>query len=297
MRVPVKFMARVSRTAWMILLVLTVALPAAAQDNRGQDSSGQDDSGPDSSDLAAGLGRIKGTVSGPDGQRVVAARVVGRVSLEDRDVIYLTTTDDTGTYYFETLPAGVYVVEALVAGLEVGRYDTVKIRPPFRTILDFRLKMALEEGSGAATTTQAVPAAAAGLDDVVMVQGVVLGENEKPLPDAEIAFAGGPPPGRRLVLSQEDGRLSLPDLPVATYLLSITAPGTIPIRIPQVAVSSGRPLELQIGLVDFPVEMAARRGVILPREVPLEPRRLLKLPPRQDPPDSSPPPDPEPSAD
>lgn len=285
MSAPVKFMAVVTRTAWMILLVLTVVLPAAAQDDSGQESS----------DLANGLGRIKGTVSGPDGQRVVAARVVGRVSLEDRDVIYLTTTDDTGTYYFETLPAGVYVVEALVAGLEVGRYDTVKIRPPFRTILDFRLKLALEEGSGAATTAPVAPAV--GLDDVVMVQGVVLGENEKPLPDAEIAFAGGPPPGRRLVLSQEDGRLSLPDLPVATYLLSITAPGTIPIRIPQVAVSSGRPLELQIGLVDFPVEMAARRGVILPREVPLEPRRLLKLPPRQDPPDLSPPPDPEPSAD
>jgi hypothetical protein len=235
---------------------------------------------------------------------------VGRVSLADRDVIYLTTTDDTGTYYFETLPAGVYVVEALVSGLNVGHYDQVKIRPPFRTILDFRLTMALTEtgpdaaGPGTADTT--APAAS------VSMQGLVLGENEKPLPDAEIAFTGGPPPGRRLVLSREDGRVSLPELPVASYLLSITAPGTIPIRIPNVVVSAGRPLELQIGLVDFPVEMAARRGVILPRETPLAPRRLLTIPPKQaesqpeeslqdpqpqDPPDSSlpPPPPPDPA--
>jgi hypothetical protein len=259
----------------LFLLVMSHASPVTAQE---------------SADLATGFGRIKGTVSGPDGQRVVAARVVARVALEDRDVIYLTTTDDTGTYYFETLPGGVFEVEARVAGLTLGHYDDVKIRPPFRTILDFRLTLELNDPPPQETPAVTAGAEAAEVTETVMVHGLVLAEDEKPLPDAEIAFSGGPPPGRRMALSTEDGRVTVPDLPVASYLLSITAPGTIPIRIPEVKVTAGRPLELQIGLVDFPVEMAARRGVILPREAPLAPRRLLAIPLRQV--DSPPPPDP-----
>ncbi|TDI32081.1 MAG: carboxypeptidase regulatory-like domain-containing protein [Acidobacteria bacterium] len=251
--------------------------------------------------LAGGRGRIKGTVSGSGRSRLTAARVMARVALDDRDIIYLTTTDHSGTYYFENLPAGIFVLEALAEGMATGRYDDVRVRPPFRSILDFRL---VPGDTTAATATPAVevPDSANPVMDVVQVRGLVLAEGDMPLPDAEIAFAGGPPPGHRLVLSRQNGRLFLPDLPAALYELRVTAPGTIPIRVPGVLVRPGRPLELTIRLVDYPVEMAAQRGVILPPEEPLPPRRYLTIPAAPDPdpaaslPDDVPAQDPVPSA-
>ena len=247
--------------------------------------------------LAGGRGRIKGTVSGPDRHSLTAARVMARVALDDRDIIYLTTTDDSGTYYFENLPAGNFVLAALAEGMSPGRYEDVDVRPPFRSILDFRLVPVATAGAAAAPADEGMAPPAGAATGVVEVRGLVLAEKDAALPDAEVAFAGGPPPGHRLVFSRQDGRLFLPDLPAARYELRVTAPGTIPIRVPDVVVRPGRLLELAIRLVDYPVEMAARRGVILPPEEPLPPRRYLAIPPGPAAPPPPPPAAPPPAAD
>ncbi len=284
-----------------VMVALATALLLSAAVTPAQDIPGAVVAAPEPPvELSRGDGRIKGTVSGPERKRLVAAQVVARVSLVDRDVIFLTTTDDSGTYYFEDLPGGEYLVEAYAPGMARGRYDVVRIRPPFRTILDFRLLAATAAAPAAdapaGTSSESLPSVPGRPDLGVPVVGLVLGEGQAALPDAEIAFNGGPPPGQRRVLSRQDGRLELNPLPIARYELTVTAPGTIPIRIPDVGAIPGRPLELAIRLVDYPVEMAARRSVILPAEEPYPPRRYLTIPPPPELPEDLPPEPPPPEA-
>ncbi len=254
-------------------------------------------------ELASGGGRIKGSVSGDGRKGLVAAHVAARTALPDRDLVCLTTTDETGGYLYESLPPGTYELRARAAGHAEGRYTDVEVKPPFRNILDFRLRPEAGEadaGGGESTSgpgmtppgsaggSRPTPAAAAGPDGApVPVTGRIIGPAGDPVPDAEIAFSGGPPPGQRLVLSTPEGRFSLEGLVPDTYELSVSAPGAIPIRVAGVKVRAGRPLEVQVRLADYPLEMAARRGIILPPEAPLPPRRLLEIPP--------PPPEPPPA--
>jgi hypothetical protein len=237
-------------------------------------------------------GRIKGSVTNQARREVVAARIIARLSLPDRDVLFLTTSDESGTYRFDRVPAGTYTVRAVRDGYQEVAYEDVEVRPPFRNILDFRMPTVPppEERlvSEAVRPEPELPATGAA---PVPITGMVLGEDGDPLADVEVAFSVGAPPDRHLVFSRGDGSLAYPELRPATYELSVAAPGSIPIRIPRVTVFSGRPLEIQVRLVDFPVEMATRRGLILPPEEPLPPRRWLPIPPA-DPP--APPPAPEP---
>ena len=110
------------------------------------------------------------------------------------------------------------------------------------------------------------------------VSGRIFGQEGRPVVEAEVALMGGPPPGQRLVLSRRDGFFRLPDVPASTYELRVTAPGAIAVRIPAVVIDPAVPLEVQVRLVDYPVELASRETVILPQERPLPPQDRRALP-------------------
>jgi hypothetical protein len=230
--------------------------------------------------VTKGDGRIKGSVTNQARREVVAARIVARVLLPDREMLFLTTSDEAGVYRFENLPAGFYRLQALRTGYEEVAHDDVEVRPPFRNIIDFRLPTRLppEPGPIDREPPPAPRAPPVGLAPI-HVTGLVADEEGSPVADAEVAFSLGTPPRRNLIYSRADGTLDYALLYPATYELSVTVPGSIPIRIPEVTVSPGRSLEIQVRLVDFPVELAARRGLILPPEEPLPPRHWLPIPP------------------
>jgi hypothetical protein len=230
--------------------------------------------------VTGGEGRIKGSVTNPARREVVAARIVARVLLDNRELLFLTTSDEAGLYRLENLPAGVYTMRALRAGYEEVVYEDVEVRPPFRNIIDFRLPT-LPAPEPGPIQREAPPVSGAPPVGIapIMVTGLVVDEEGTPVADAEVAFSMGSPPRRSLLYSRADGTLEYPLLYPATYELSVTVPGSIPIRIPDVTVWPGRPLEVRVRLVDFPVELAARRGLILPPEEPLPPRRWLPIPP------------------
>lgn len=219
---------------------------------------------------AAG-GRIKGTVVGPDRRPVVAACIVARVRLGDRDGLFLTASNDAGTYIYEDLPAGLYRLDAHAEGYLTSSFLDVEVRPPFRNILDFRMQPGDEASVPPATDRPLAPPGE--------VAGLVLADGT-PVPDAEITLDGGTGPGRRMVLTRSDGTFTVFGVPSATYIMSVTAPGSIPIKVPEVTVEPGRSLEVRVSLVDYPVDLAVQQLVVLPREEPLPPRHWWQVPAR-----------------
>ncbi|MFQ5718936.1 MAG: carboxypeptidase-like regulatory domain-containing protein [Acidobacteriota bacterium] len=228
-------------------------------------------------------GRIKGLVSGPDRAPIPAARIVARVRLPDHDALFVTASDDAGTYRLDRLPAGEYRVDAFAAGYGAGVFHGVDVHPPFRNILDFHLSPAsgtmrrpagpspVESLEAAGTAPSPLPTSA--------VRGQVIGIDATPVADAEIVLAGRLAQEHRMVLSRQDGTFATPDLPAAEYTLSITAPGAIPMQVPSVLVSAARPLTVRVSLVSYPVELAVQDSVILPPERPLPPARWWTAPP------------------
>ena len=220
-------------------------------------------------------GRVKGTVTGLSRQPVVGARVVASVRLADRDGLFLTTSDDHGTYVYQGLPAGQYRIDAHAERYVAGSFLEVDVHPPFRNILDFRLQF-----RGAPDGLIQPPAASRQVPSgpPVAVSGNVWADDHRPVPEAEITLEGGPDPGRRLVLSRADGAFSMANVVPDSYTVVVTAAGSLPIRIPGVAITSGRPLDIQVSLVDFPVRLAVQESVILPDEAPLPPRQWWQVP-------------------
>ena len=227
--------------------------------------------------VVEGSGRIKGTVTGVSRKAVVAARITARVHLPNHDGLFLTATDETGTYVYTHLPAGLYRVDAHAEGYETASFVDVEVHPPFRNILDFRMPAS---GQRSGATDVSPPGGRGGLfpGQPTTVTGRVLGAESVPVPDAEVVLVGGPDPGRRMVLSRADGAFTMMDVSPGVYGLLVTAPGSIPIRVPQVSIEPGRPLDVRVRLVDFPVRLAVQTSLILPPETPLPPRRWWQIP-------------------
>jgi hypothetical protein len=227
-----------------------------------------------------GEGRIRGNlISGR--KPLVAARVIAFLPLADHDLVLLTTTDLDGVYQLNDIPAGTWRLEVQAEGHLARITEGIEVRPPFRNILDFRLEPIPAAGAGGlpeAVTLQEPVAEGAGSADVFGTVTLLREGAIQEVADAEIALLGGPPPGQYLILSDEQGRFVLPAVPAGRYEFRVTAPGAIPLLMPRAEVRAGRPIEVQVRLINYPVELAAKRQLILPPEEPLPPLRLHPLP-------------------
>lgn len=218
-----------------------------------------------------GSGRLKGSVTDGARRPLVGARVWARAEVGERDVLFATVTDNRGGWLLEGLPAAVWDVSAVADRHVPGVQRQVDVRPPFRPILDFRLVPGDD-------TIRIPPPPEGELPPSTEVRGRVF-RGAEPVVDAEISFSGGPAPGRRLALSLLSGDFEFEDARPATYAFGVTAPGTLPIVIPDVVVRAGRPLDIRIRLIGMPVEMAVREDVVLPEEKPLPPLTLYPVSP------------------
>jgi carboxypeptidase family protein len=221
-------------------------------------------------------GRLRGAVTSPDRKPIPGARVAARARLADREILFVAVCDDIGSYTMEDMPAGLYRVDVFAEGHVSRSTPDVDVKPPFRNILDFRLA----DDAGPAEPGAASPAAAnaAGAPAPLDVAGAVRLPDHAPVPDAEVALTGGPPPGRWMSLSTADGSFTLPAVASGLYELTITASGMVPLRIPGLTLSAPGPLEIRATLVDFPADRAVRQEVILLEDKPLPPARWLPIP-------------------
>ncbi|MBI4162016.1 MAG: carboxypeptidase regulatory-like domain-containing protein [Acidobacteria bacterium] len=221
---------------------------------------------------AAVAGSIKGTVHDLEGKARPGVQVRLHARTEGTVRVFVTHTDARGEYRFEDLPGGTYDLEAGGQGLEVGRKESISVRPPFRNVLDFSLGSRTggtpESPRAAPEGTSTPPPAAAG-EATGTVSGTLLDGAGLGVPDARIVLQGETRALRGL--SDPDGRFRLDRVPAGGYRLEAHSPGYLAVILPGLAVGGSVGLELRLTLVEYPLEFPERVEDLLPPERPVPP--------------------------
>lgn len=214
------------------------------------------------------VGKIRGTVLGPEEEPVVGL-LVQLVSDDGRGTLRVTGTDEKGQYLFRDLPAGVYRVQVDLEGYQGQVKDGIEVRPPFQNLVDFQLDAAAEgpprsrSGSGERfTDASSLPP--------VPVSGVLVDQDESPLVEVSVILI--PQGGEKVfqAYSGDDGRFLFDAVPPGRYRVLIASPGHVPLDLKSVMVSAESGLDLSLSLVDYPLNYERRREGELPREEPRE---------------------------
>ena len=211
---------------------------------------------------ARNSGRIKGTVRTPAGEPIPGVSVKLTVYAEDRTLLLVTHTDGQGIYRFNQLRPETYGLEVGGAGNEIERRESIVVRPPFRNIIDFTLGRVSHPPDPAA-----IPAEVPG--DLRTVRGQLRNEEGKGIPDAWILLLGSSRAYRGR--SDPGGSFLVNDVPSGSYRLEVHSPGYLSVMLPAVGVQAGMDLEIQLNLVDHPLDYPDALETLLPRETPLLP--------------------------
>ncbi len=199
--------------------------------------------------LAQAVGQINGTLYNAGRKGVAGLSVV--VVAQPGPHIYGTTSDQAGRYLLKGLEAGTYGV-AVAAPAGVARKDAIRVRPLFRSIVDFTVPADLQ----AAAPPAPEPAASApdpGSQEIA-IACLVTDREREPIADATILLtpvegAGRPRRGR----TGADGRCRLEEVPPGAYRIAARAPGFMSWSHGPFDVRKPGELRLSLTLVTFPM--------------------------------------------
>lgn len=190
-------------------------------------------------DLFVPLGRIEGTVLGPDGRPLGGARLaiqredgLGRMRWDGSQAV----TDDRGRYAFEDLEAGVYTVRANVAGFGGGADGD----------LGSAVRSGLEVDEDRATTGVDFRLTKAG-----RVEGVVRGSDGQPVARASVFFrdeAGRLVSQVAAATTDATGRFEQDGLAPGVYLVSVRSDEHASNDQASVTVRSGEASEVELAV-------------------------------------------------
>ncbi|HET6371862.1 MAG TPA: carboxypeptidase-like regulatory domain-containing protein [Candidatus Polarisedimenticolia bacterium] len=168
--------------------------------------------------------------------------------------IYGTNTDEAGRYAFKGLKAGTYSVIVRQAGGGIARKDGLKVRPLFRSIVDFTLPTDFGATdippAGVAQDGASEGEAAAALSLECLLQG----RDRAPTPDASMVLtplddAGKPGRAR----TDGDGKCVLEMFPPGRYRLAARSAGYMSWTMEPMTLRGAAALELTLSLVPFPM--------------------------------------------
>ena len=169
-------------------------------------------------------GTIKGKVTSSAGGAGVGGALVSFVFGAGQVIEVRGHTDETGQYVIGGVPSGSVAVTITAAGFLTYGADSIVIADSEGTTPD--LNAALTPGT--ATTT---------------VKGIVVNlETQQAIPGAAVTIAGLPP-----VTTGQDGKFSIPNVPVGSRSISVTASGFD---------SFNSAIEVAPGLADLRVELS-----------------------------------------
>ena len=222
-------------------------------------------------------GTIRGTVAGLQGKPLQGV-MVQLIARDQSGLLRVTGTDEKGQYVFQDLPAGMYDIEVASGGGLRRRQRQVKVQPPFRNIVDFKVGPddpdRLMASVGRLFEPQGQTGDAAALPPVV-VRGVLLDQRKQPVPEAMVTLVAQASAGIHQAISGPDGAFLVEAVPPGLYRLRVASPGHVVIDLASVEVPPGTGLTFNLSLVDYPLQAGDRRADVPPHE---EPRPLAPAP-------------------
>lgn len=219
------------------------------------------------------IGQVNGTVFDQSRKGVVGLPVA--VIPQSGGVINATSTENGGRYAFKGLAAGTYTVAVSVPARGVLRKDAIRIRPLFRSIVDFTLTP--DPSSGTLPQVTAGPGGGvdgAGTSDALTVTAALVGQDRLPVPDALLTMTPVDGAGRfGRCRTGPDGVCAPADLVEGTYRISVEAPGFITWSIGPLSIKGAGPVRLLVTLVPFPMGFEGTlEDLVIPVD-PAAPRR------------------------
>jgi hypothetical protein len=203
--------------------------------------------------------RLEGTASLDRHRRVVGATVLAGAGSSP---YWLTSTDDKGFFVLDRLPEGTYRVELRRDGLAPVAKEGVKVRFPFRAVVEVTLAPSTDrkvsagrEGGGAAKR--------------IRVAGTVRARGGEPLGEVRIRLVRGDgTEDPRSILSSRDGTFDLEGVPAGAWRVEVLGPGYLPVRM---GVELGDDARIETVLVAQPANYVAPAVDLLPQEEPIPP--------------------------
>lgn len=216
-----------------------------------------------------GTGQTHGTVF--DSRREGVAGLTVALIPEAGPIIMGTTTDEAGIYAFRKLAGGTYSVVLRDPGVGVARKDGVRVRPLFRSIVDFNVPADLGDHTVPAPVPAPSPATADGSDGTIVLTGTVVDVQGNPVPDASVKLTPFEAQGR-LGRSRTDqaGRCQIPLTP-GTYRIVVSAPGFMTWSLAPVPLEGTGSLSLSLVLVSFPMGFEGTLEDLLLPQDPIPP--------------------------
>jgi hypothetical protein len=195
------------------------------------------------------IGQVNGTVFG-QGQKGVVGLAVALIP-QAGSAIHGTSTENGGRYAFKGLQIGTYsVIVSLPAG-GVLRKDGIRIRPLFRSIVDFTL--ATETPQSSLPSVKAPPGDEGGAA-ALSLSCTLLASDRSAVPDALVTLTPVEGQGRfRRGRTGAAGDCAIGDLPAGRYRISAKAPGFLTWGLGPLALEGSGALTLSLTLVAFPM--------------------------------------------
>lgn len=221
---------------------------------------------------------MRGTALEAGSRRPLAGAVAALHSESDAGLHFLTSSDSSGRFLFQTLPAGVYSLEVTLAGYRSAGKKGLEIRPPFRSIIE----MALERGAEAGAERPAAdggaggpPAQGTGEASGIPFAFTLMDREQKPVPEGIVALValGGDEP-RRSAKTDSGGNVSFEGLQPRRYRLTASAPGFLSVRSERIDLSGVTRARVTVILTPYPLDFAGNLEDLLPFEEPLLPYPL-----------------------
>ena len=215
------------------------------------------------------LGKIKGCIA--DGtKKPLPGLMVQLVASDASGLLRVTGTDESGHYVFQDLPAGSYDIVVGADGYAQQRKGKIQVRPPFQNIVDFLLALTPVSAAPSAalkSPPQPMPSPA-GPEATVPVRGRLIDQQKRPVAEVSVTFVALQGKGIFQTFSGEDGGFALPPLPAGRYRVVVVSPGHVSLDLKAVEVSPLGGLDLELSLVDYPLNFKGRQDDMLPREEP-----------------------------
>jgi hypothetical protein len=199
---------------------------------------------------------------------VVGATVVVR-SAGDPSRVWLTSTDEGGEFRIEDLPDGSYDVRITRPGLRPAVKDAVRLRFPFRAVIELRMET---DPAGHGTLAEPVSGRPAAAASAVDVEGVVHEREGGPVAEARVRLVdrtGRAEPG--MGETGASGSFLFDELATGRWSLEVLSVGHVPIRA---ALELTEDTRIEIALVRQPPGYRPSPQDLMPLERPIPPPSL-----------------------